>query len=168
MSTEKFAKSLKSEFKSLSQSHFAGQVSKQWAEYEKKMKDFVKDMNLRSRDAREKSREQLDKFTDQLKTARTQIEKKVSDVVNQEAKVINKAVGDLRTYLKTVSRSEREKTPVKSTAIKAKSKKMAKGEKSVIAKPAAKKTATKKSTRTSRSTSKGQERTNEPEVGTNL
>lgn len=140
------AKKLKMDLSFLSKSPLVKQVSHQWTGYEDKVKEFVSELNLKSRDAREKSKQQLDKFATQLKSARVEVEKRVHDILDQEAKVLNKGFTELVTYLKSLSKQEanvKESAPAKKPAAKASA-----GKKAQSAKTAGdKKTSAKKAKR---------------------
>src|SRR5580765_6397819 len=96
---------LRSELKRLANSELVSGISKQLNVYEKKVKDLVNNFDTKSREARGKSREQLDKFATQLKRTRTDVEKRVRDLLTQEGQRLNKGMGELVNYLKSMANS---------------------------------------------------------------
>ena len=98
---------LKLDLKRLANSALANNLTKHLNEYESKVKEMVHGFDLKSRHAREKSRKRLDEFAKQLKRTRGDLEKRVSALVSQEGIRLNKRVGELFNYLKSVAGNEK-------------------------------------------------------------
>lgn len=120
---ESMPRNLKVEIQKLVNSQFLKEFTKQLNGYEKKVKGMVSDLDLRSRDARKKSRRQLNVFQKRLKRTRKDVEKTVRSLVNQESKLLNKSLGELKIALKQLSEQEQKakktaKRPKRKTAKK--------------------------------------------------
>jgi len=98
--------SLKVDFSKWAKHPAISQLTQQISSYEKRISHLVKDFDLKGREARERSRKQLNEVLGQLKRTRSKVEKKVTDLVQVEAKRLNKRVSDLMAYISKISKQE--------------------------------------------------------------
>lgn len=98
---------LKSDLKRLAKSNLVSNLSKQFNQYEGRVKKLVHEFDIKSREARDNSRKQIDKFTTHLKETRVQVERRVSEVLNEESKRLNGRMTELFNYLKSIARNEK-------------------------------------------------------------
>jgi len=98
---------LKADLKKIANSTVVSNLSKQFNQYEHRVKKFVNEFDLRSREARDRSRQQIDQFTTQLQKTRKQVEKRVTQVIEKEGKRLNGRATELFNYLKSVAKSEK-------------------------------------------------------------
>ena len=98
---------LKADLKKIANSTVVSNLSKQFNQYEHRVKKFVNEFDLRSREARDRSRQQIDQFTNQLQKTRKQVEKRVTQVIEKEGKRLNGRATELFNYLKSVAKNEK-------------------------------------------------------------
>lgn len=97
---------IKTDLKRLMGSPFFGNLTRQFNDYEGRVRRLVKDFDLKSRQARIKSIERIEKINDQIQEARLKVEKKVKSVLQDEGERFNRRVRDLVRYLNTISTVE--------------------------------------------------------------
>jgi len=98
---------LKADIKKIANSQIVTGISKQFNEYEGRVRKLVQEFDLKSREARQRSRRQIDQFTNQLQKTRKQVERRVTDVIEKEGKILNGRATVLFKYLKSVANSEK-------------------------------------------------------------
>lgn len=98
---------IRSDLKRWASSDFVRGLSRQFSDYEVRVKEVVRDFDLRSRDAREKSRDQIEKFAKQLKKTRAKVEGQVNTLLSTEGHKLNGRVRQVFNYLKTIAQNEK-------------------------------------------------------------